>query len=99
MGCLKLVGGWLDNWGLAIAVNGEDGKIFSNLFLNTLTEGAATAEAGYYGRYTSSGSNFRHIIEVNRKNLHETQVIELAEGTVVWLTHKVSQIYCHKYGF
>ncbi len=40
MGCLKLVGGGLDNWGFAIAVNGEDGKTFSNLFLNTLTEEA-----------------------------------------------------------
>ncbi len=42
---------------------------------------SATAEAGYYGQYTSSVSNFRHIVEVNRKNLHETQLMELYEGT------------------
>ncbi len=39
------------------------------------------AEAGYYGRYTPSGSNFRRFVEVIRKHLHETQVMELGEGT------------------
>ncbi len=35
----------------------------------------------YYGRYTPSGRNFRRIVEVNPKNRHETQLIELDEGT------------------
>ncbi len=49
LNCLQLVGGRLDNWGFAIAVNGEDWKFFLNLFLKTKTEGAVTTEAGYYG--------------------------------------------------